>query len=88
MRRPPFTLQEASWYLFLLEAESAQGYNAAEMIRQIEKSSDFIRNGTLDLPACSIVPHALVAMTSVTSCSELEVTSASDGCAVPTFRVE
>jgi hypothetical protein len=53
--RPPFTSQEGSWYSFLLEAESTQGYSAAGRIRSIEKPNDLIENRTRDLPASSIV---------------------------------
>jgi hypothetical protein len=47
--RPPFTpkYSKPSW---------PQGHSTAERIRSNEKSSDFIRNRTRDLPACSIVP--------------------------------
>jgi hypothetical protein len=38
-RRPPFTLQEDSWYSFLLEAEYTQGHSATGKIRSIEKSN-------------------------------------------------
>jgi hypothetical protein len=35
-RRPPFTLQEDSWYSFLLEAESTPGPKCGWKIKQIE----------------------------------------------------
>jgi hypothetical protein len=43
-RRQPFTLQEDSWYSFLLEAESTPGTYAAGRIRSIEKSNDLVGN--------------------------------------------
>jgi hypothetical protein len=56
-RRPPFIPQKESWYSFMLEAESTQGYSAAGRIRSIEKTNDLVGNQTHDLPACSIVPQ-------------------------------
>jgi hypothetical protein len=38
--RPPFTSQEDSWYLFLLEAEP--GRSTAERMRKIEKYNNLI----------------------------------------------
>jgi hypothetical protein len=40
-------------------------------VRSIEKSSDFIRNWTLNLPACSIVPQPTVPPLYAISCSSL-----------------
>jgi hypothetical protein len=53
-RRPPFTPQEDSWYLFPLEATSTPGPEC-DWIRYIEKFNDLIGNRTRDYPACSIV---------------------------------
>jgi hypothetical protein len=46
---------EDYWYSFLLEVELTPGPCAAGSIRPIEKS----RNGTRDLPTCSIVPQPI-----------------------------
>jgi hypothetical protein len=54
-----FTPQEDSWYSFLLEAESTQGYTAAGSVRLIEKSNDLVVNRNRDLSACSIVKFRL-----------------------------
>jgi hypothetical protein len=42
--RPPFMLQEDSWYSFLLEAELTRGHSEAGRIRSTEKSTDLIGN--------------------------------------------
>jgi hypothetical protein len=42
--------QKDPWYLFLLEAESTQDYNAAGRIRSIEKLKDLIESRTRNLP--------------------------------------
>jgi hypothetical protein len=55
-RRPPFTPQEYSWYLFLLEAESTQGHSAAGRISSNEKIH-LIGIRSRDLAVCSIVPQ-------------------------------
>jgi hypothetical protein len=52
--------QENSWYSFLLEAETTPGPSAAGRIRSTEKSDDLVENGTLDLPACGMVPRPAV----------------------------
>jgi hypothetical protein len=52
----PFTLQEDSWYSFLLEANWPQGHSASGRIRSIEKSND-IGTRIRDLLACGIVPR-------------------------------
>jgi hypothetical protein len=40
-----------------------QGHNATGRIKSIKNSSDFIGNGTRDLPACSAVPQPTVKIT-------------------------
>jgi hypothetical protein len=42
---------------FCLRLKRTQGHNEAGNIRSIEKSNDLIGNGTLDLPACNILPQ-------------------------------
>jgi hypothetical protein len=49
--------QEDFWYVFMLGAESTQGYSATGRIRLVEKSSDLVGNQTRELAACSIVPQ-------------------------------
>jgi hypothetical protein len=59
MRRPPFNMQEDSWYSFLSEAQSPQGHSAAGRLGSNEISNDLVGNRTRDLPTCSIV-HLLI----------------------------
>jgi hypothetical protein len=57
----PAALYPPERFLVLLSVKRPsrlQGQNAAGRIRSNEKSSDFIGNGTHDLPACSIVPQS------------------------------
>jgi hypothetical protein len=49
--------REEFWYSFLSEAESTLGHSADGRIRSIEKSNNFVRIRTRDLPACRIVPQ-------------------------------
>jgi hypothetical protein len=52
------TLQEDSWYSFMLEAESTPGLDCGwEGLGKLKKKSQLIGNRTRDLPACSIVPQ-------------------------------
>jgi hypothetical protein len=56
-RVPPFTPRKIPGTHFCYRLRRPQGHSAAGRIRSIEKSNDFIRNRTRDLPACGIVPQ-------------------------------
>jgi hypothetical protein len=58
--RPPLPPRKFSWYSFLLEAESTEGYSLAERIKSMKISGDTIRNRIRYLPACSAVLHPIV----------------------------
>jgi hypothetical protein len=61
MRRLPFMHRKIPGTHFLYRLSWPQGHSAAGRITSIEKSNDFIRNRTRNLPACSIAPQPTTA---------------------------
>jgi hypothetical protein len=43
-------------HLVLISFSGLQGHSATGRIMSMKNSNDTIRNGTLDLPVCSVVP--------------------------------
>jgi hypothetical protein len=55
-RRPPLTPGRFPVFISIRGRVVPRGHCVAVSIISIEQSSDFVGNGTCDLPACSIAP--------------------------------